>query len=216
MLGWMSFSAIALHAQTTRQYTPEQLQAAICQNDWGTAIQTLNHMMGDETLSASDRQRLLDLRHQLSDYQLHQTQFDFSASPQCQALVSQAPEATSAAPPASTPIDWNRAAQSIQQRSRRQPTTTSSQPASQRTAAAPTAPQCPTPPPEGDREVASGSISSRWSYEIYQNGSNNQFYAQYWRQNDCSQVYRMPTLGELETQNEVYQNLRAYLEAQAY
>jgi len=67
--------------------------------------------------------------------------------------------------------------------------------------------------PSGDREVASGSVSSRWTYLIIQQGRGNRFYVAYWPQTDCSRISRTSIHS---TQNDAYQEFRRRAEEQAY
>jgi len=221
LLGWFPMGAIALQAQTLNAPLSAVLQTAICQNDWGTATQTVSRMMGDAGLSVGDRQRLLELRQQFSDYQLHQTSFDWSASPDCQAALSQT--TTPAAEPqvATSSLNWERAAQSLGQTAR--PVSGSQRPSSSQASAGWQVSETPAQPSNqrancqfpsvGDREVASGSISSRWTYEIFQVGTRNQFYTRYWPQNDCD---AMRTTLDYPTQQGAYDAFRDIADRAAF
>lgn len=221
LLGWIPLGAIALQAQTLNAPLSTALQTAICQNDWGTATQTVSRMMGDAGLSAGDRQRLLELRQQFSDYQLHQTRFDWSASPECQAALSQTAPPAANSPVATNSLNWERAAQSLGQTAR--PVSGSQRPSSTQSSAGWQVSETPASPSNqrtdcqfpsvGDREVASGSISSRWDYEIFQVGNRNLFYTRYWPQNDCD---AMRVTGDHPTQQDAYDAFRDIADRAAF
>jgi len=68
--------------------------------------------------------------------------------------------------------------------------------------------------PDDGQQVASGSISSRWTYQIFRQRGRNQFYVRYWPQNNCDQVVRTHTFA---TQREAYEYFRDVIgEGQAY
>lgn len=185
------------------------LQNSICLNDWTTAIHVTNQMIGQDSVSSSDRHSYLQLRRQFEAYRAAQTVFDRSTHPQCQAVLQAANT-----PVVSTPnsgLNWDHATQGISQ------TPVSSRPTAtqtsvSRTVAEEAAVEC-YEMREGDREVASGSISSRWGYDIIQQGTGNRFYVIYWPQNDCSQVGRRSIHS---TQNEAYREFRNWADRQAY
>lgn len=183
------------------------LQNAICLNDWTTAIHVTNQMIGQDSVSSSDRHSYLQLRRQFEAYRAAQTVFDRSTHPQCQAVLQAANT-----PVVSTPnsgLNWDHATQGISQ------TPASNRPTATQTSVSRTVveEEACYEIPEGDREVASGSISSRWGYDIIQEGRSNDFYLVYWPQNDCTAVEQTRTY---TTQNEAYRAFRTWADEQAY
>lgn len=48
------------------------LQASVCRNDWNQSIRAANQLIGNPTLSGTDRQQLIRFRHQLQDWRAAQ------------------------------------------------------------------------------------------------------------------------------------------------
>lgn len=109
-------------------------------------------------------------------------------------------------------LPWNPRVQSLTTRGSIFPSSQAGEPWAQGLPVAQATSQC-RDIPEGDREVGSGSVGSRWTYEIFQRGRNNQFYVLFWRQNDCTEVFETRIYG---TQNDAYQEFRRIAEEQAY
>jgi hypothetical protein len=188
----------------------ESLQEAVCLNDWDSAIWATNQLIGHSDLTSDNRQYFINLRQQYQHYNSAHATFDFSGEPACQDTLTHQAQATETQPQAQTtsaPLDWNRAAQNLSGRPSRSTTT--------RATGSPTASasqNCPEPP-ASDREVASGSISSRWTYEMYQVGGSTLFYARYWPQNDCEAVRQT---SRHATQNDVHEEIRWHTDRNAF
>ncbi|MGJ3245381.1 MAG: hypothetical protein ACFE0I_04820 [Elainellaceae cyanobacterium] len=97
----------------------DQLQQAICLNNWDRASRLIQPLIGFPDITDAYRRDLIQLRRQIQDYRSTRAQIDMSHIAECQDLLANNPvEAESS--PTSQGIDWNRAAASIQQTSRRQ------------------------------------------------------------------------------------------------
>ncbi|MEO1147860.1 MAG: hypothetical protein AAFY26_19950 [Cyanobacteria bacterium J06638_22] len=211
----MLFSGSSLTQAQTFSPTQlaESLQEAICLNDWESAIWATNQLIGHSDITPDGRQHFMNLRRQYQDYNSANAAFDFSGETTCQDMLTRQAQATETQPqtqPTSAPLDWSRATQNLSGRS--SSSTTMRVTDSSTASASQAAMNCPEPP-AGDREVASGSISSRWTYEIYQVGSSTSFYGRYWPQNDCEairQTSRHPT------QSDVHDAMRWSIERAAF
>ena len=189
------------------------LQEAVCLSDWDSAIWATNQLIGHSEITSDSRQYFINLRQQYQEYNATNASFDFSGEAACQDVLTRQAQELETQPQlqaTSVPLDWNRAAQTLSGRSSSS-TTTRAANASTRSVS-PSAVNCPEPP-VGDREVASGSISSRWTYEMYQVGGSMLFYARYWPQNDCQAVRQTR---RHSTQNDVHDEIRQRTERVAY
>ncbi|MEO1211402.1 MAG: hypothetical protein AAFX78_17910 [Cyanobacteria bacterium J06638_20] len=188
----------------------ESLQEAVCLNDWDSAIWATNQLIGHSDITPDSRQHFMNLRRQYQDYNSANATFDFSGEPACQDMLTRQAQATETQPQpqaTSAPLDWNRAAQNLS--GRPSSSTTARATGASRNSASQNCPE----PPAGDREVASGSISSRWTYEIYQIGGSNMFYGRFWPQNNCEDNDRT---GRHSTQNAVHDEIRRRTERTAF
>ncbi|MBD1910846.1 MULTISPECIES: hypothetical protein [unclassified Leptolyngbya] len=187
------------------------LQTSVCLNDWTTAIRLTSQIIGQDSVSSSDRQSYLQLRRQFEAYRAAQTVFDRSGHTQCQTLlaVANTPEVAATS---NSELNWDRAAQSLSQSNASPGYMATANSTTRAAVAQESAAECYTIS-EGDREVASGSISSRWGYDIIQEDRSNDFYLVYWPQNDCTAIRRTDTY---PTQNEAYRAFRTWADDQAY
>lgn len=190
-----------------------QLQEAVCLNEWASAIWATNQLIGHSETTPTRRQHFINLRQQYQEYNATNASFDFSGEPVCQPILAhQAQEAAIPSQVAftNTPLDWNHAAQTLSGQSSNIRSSRTSYSSSASVSHSDIS--CPVAR-SGDREVASGSISSRWTYEIYQVDGRNLFYARYWPQNDCQDVSQT---SRYETQDGAYESMRRRIENTAY
>ncbi|MFQ3615585.1 MAG: hypothetical protein SNJ57_03900 [Cyanobacteriota bacterium] len=187
----------AANAQIASQtISPEiaqaMLQQAVCLNDWNQAIYAVNLLIGSPNTSPALREQWVRYRRQLQEHQTLRSSFDWSNAPECAGAIAQAQQAAAAQQIArSQPLDWDHATAGFRQ---------SASPAHLQTTAA--GRTTPTPnssanrstanncadlmnPRSGERRVSTGSVSSRWSYAIFQE-SNRQYYLRHWEQADCT------------------------------
>lgn len=208
----------AARAQTASQsISPESAQAllqqAVCLNDWSQAIYAVNLLIGSPSTSPAQREQWVLYRRQLQEHQTLRSSFDWRNVPECAGAIAQAQQAAAAQQVArSQPLDWDRATAGF-----RQPAS----PARSQTTAAGRTTQTPNStarssanrsnanncadlmnPRSGERRVSTGSVSSRWSYAIFQE-SSSRYYLRYWEQADCNR--RGETLS-YSTQQEAYRD----------
>ncbi|GAB4434773.1 MAG: hypothetical protein D6742_11030 [Cyanobacteria bacterium J069] len=193
----------------TQTVSPEAAQAAlqqsVCLNDWHQAIYAVNLLIGSSSTSPAMREQWVRYRRQLQDYQTLRTTFDMSHSAECAAAIAQARQAAAAQPAVpARPLDWDRATAGFRQspaiaQSRSQVTTPA---ASGRSTASRNSANCGDlmNPGSSERRVATGSVSSRWNYAIFQE-SSNQYYLRHWEQADCN---RQGTTRSYSTQQDAY------------
>ena len=80
---WGSAAAATVPLATLQQ----QMKTAVCLNDWATAIDRTSAMIASPSLSAQDRQDLVDFRHELQRYQ--EERLEIQGIPGCEAHLAQ-------------------------------------------------------------------------------------------------------------------------------
>jgi len=191
----------AANAQTASQpVSPESaqvlLQQAVCLNDWSQAIYAVNLLIGSPSTSPAMREQWVLYRRQLQEHQTLRSSFDWRNAPECAGAIAQAQQAAAAQQVArAQPLDWDRATAGFRQ---------SASPARPQATAAGRTTQTPNStarssanrsnanncadlmnPRSGERRVSTGSVSSRWSYAIFQE-SSSRYYLRHWEQADCT------------------------------
>lgn len=96
----------------------DQLQQAICLNNWDRASRLIQPLIGFPDITDAYRRDLIQLRRQIQDYRSTRAQIDMSHIAECQDLLADNPVEAESSP--SQAIDWNRAAASVQQAPRQQ------------------------------------------------------------------------------------------------
>ncbi len=94
---WLSLSALVLSwggiwGSTAAATVPlatlqRQMKTAVCLNDWATAVDRTSAMIASPSLSAQDRQDLVDFRHTLQRYQ--EESLEIQSIPGCEAHLAQ-------------------------------------------------------------------------------------------------------------------------------
>lgn len=191
-LGLVTFAMGPAIAQSADLQTLHRtLQQSVCRGEWSRALQLIDQMLAaPETLRAY-REDLVAFQQQIQTYQNNRVQVDARQQAQCSSATQPSQPVSS-----TRPVDWDRAAASLSAAPRG---SVAPAPSQARERSSQTAATCPPAANPGDRQVSSGSISNRWSYETYE--TRRGFYIRYWEQHDCSRVFRFP--GIYDSQNAV-------------
>jgi hypothetical protein len=95
--------------QTTPTALAAQINNAVCANDWNGALNTLQRLIGNSSITPEYRQQLVAYRTQVEGWRASGAQFNQSRNPNCRDAIAAA-NAAQQPQQASRPIDWDRAA----------------------------------------------------------------------------------------------------------
>lgn len=183
-------------------------QQAVCLNEWNSAIQSVNQLMGLSDVTPAYREALLAYRRQLEGYRSSNARVDMRQQPGCQAAIAQAQTRTAPTSQSSRSMNWDMAIANIS--GQQSGSTALVRPTGSRSARASTtqtSAACSSPTTR-DRRVATGTISNRWQYEMFEGSSG--FYIYYWQQHDCRSVSRF--YGTYPTQSELREEFTNYIQ----
>lgn len=104
VLSWGSLGELATAATVPLATLQQQMKTAVCLNDWATAVDRASAMIASPSLSAQDRQDLVDGRRILQRYR--EDNLEVQGIPGCEAHLAQYLEAV---PTPSQPLELDRA-----------------------------------------------------------------------------------------------------------
>jgi hypothetical protein len=167
-------SASANTTTTLRQ----ALQIAVCQNNWEQAIITVQQLISSSDVSSGDRHYFMELRRQFQNYRSNQTRIDTSQTGACQQIANVVSDDLvvdeQSQPP---PLDWHRAATSVQAGARSQVTPVASRGATSGLSAN----QQSVEPQRTVFRVGDGD-GGRYEYQLWRNWNGSEYYLFVWRQ----------------------------------
>ena len=104
LLSWGGIWGSAAVATVPLATLQRQMKTAVCLNDWATAVDRASAMMASPSLSAQDRQALVNFRHALQRYE--EERLEIQGIPGCEAHLAQYLETV---PTPSLPLQLDRA-----------------------------------------------------------------------------------------------------------